>query len=147
MQDYTSLLSDLYEDIYGLEIKMANLDELATELSELVGRSRPWTGKFLHSLIKGYPGFSANGQLAEALIILSSHRDGVDDVQARAKEAKVLTVHQLPTDTVILGEAQRCANPGCQVIFVPTHPRQKYHSKTCAAQSQRQKRNRKCKVA
>jgi len=61
-------------------------------------------------------------------------------VQARAKEAKVLTVNHLPAGTVVLGRARRCATPGCRISFVPTHPRQKYHSKSCAEKSRRQKR-------
>jgi hypothetical protein len=141
MQKEAALLLNIYRDIYGSAITIANLNELATELSHIVGRARPWTGKFLHSLIKGYPGFSATEQLVEAIQVLDGQRNGLDEVEARAKEANVLAVNQLPAGTVILGQAQRCATPGCQILFVPTHPRQKYHSKSCAEKSRRQKRN------
>ena len=140
MQKYTTLLIDIYQELYGSTITIANLNELAADLSKIVKRARPWTGKFLHSLIKGYPGFTANGQLIEALTVLAGRQDGVDEVQARAKETKVLSINQLPTGTVVLGEARRCATPGCQILFVPTHPRQKYHSKNCAETCRRQKR-------
>jgi hypothetical protein len=70
-QKHTGLLLDLYREIYGPAVTMANLNELAADLSRIAGRSQPWTGKFLHSLIKGYPGFTANGQLIEALNILA----------------------------------------------------------------------------
>lgn len=139
MQKHTTLLVDLYQELYGSTITIANLNELASDLSQIVKRARPWTGKFLHSLIKGYPGFTVNGQLVEALTVLASRQNGTDEVQARAKEAKVLTVNQLPTETVVLGKARRCATPGCSILFVPTHPRQKYHSKACAEKSRRRK--------
>ena len=140
MQKQTTLLIDIYQELYGSTITIANLNELACDLSQIVKRARPWTGKFLHSLIKGYPGFTANGQLVEALTVLARCQDGIDEVQARAKEARVLTVNQLPAGTVVLGKARRCATPGCRIPFVPTHPRQKYHSKSCAETYRRQKR-------
>lgn len=142
MQKHTTLLIDIYRELYGSTITIANLNELASDLSQIVKRARPWTGKFLHSLIKGYPGFTANGQLVEALTVLAHRQDGADEVQARAKEAKVLTVNHLPAGTVVLGRARRCATPGCRIPFVPTHPRQKYHSKSCAEESRRQKRTK-----
>jgi len=142
MQKHTTLLIDLYQGLYGSTITIANLNELASDLSQIVKRARPWTGKFLHSLIKGYPGFSANGQLIEALTILAADQNGIDEVQARVKEAKVLTVNHLPIETVVLGQARRCATPGCSILFVPIHPRQKYHSKRCAEKKRRQKRTK-----
>lgn len=146
MQKETTLLFDIYRDIYGSVITIANLNELAAELSQIVGRVRPWTGKFLHSLLKGYPGFTATEQLVEAIHILAGQRNGLDEVEARAQEASVLAVNQLPAGTVILGQAQRCATPGCSIIFVPTHPRQKYHSKSCSDLFRRQKRNGQKKI-
>lgn len=132
-------LCEIYQAIYGSKITMANLNELASDLSQLAGRARPWTGKFLHSLIKGYPGFTTNGQLVKALNILSGRLDALDEVQAQVKEVTVSAVNDLPAETVILGQAHRCATPGCRVLFVPTHPRQKYHSKTCAKMGRRRK--------
>jgi hypothetical protein len=142
MQKHTTLLLDLYQELYGSTITIANLNELASDLSQIVRRARPWTGKFLHSLIKGYSGFTVNGQLVEALTVLASRQDGVDEVRARAKETRVLTVNHLPAETVVLGRARRCATPGCRILFVPTHPRQKYHSKSCAEKSRRLKRTK-----
>jgi hypothetical protein len=137
MQNETSLLETIYRRLYGPQITMANLDELAADLSRVSRRSRPWTGKFLHSLIKGYSGFKATPQLVEALQILTHRLDGVDDIQARTRQVQLRTLNELPAETIILGQARRCAGPGCQVLFVPTHPRQKYHSKSCARLSRK----------
>lgn len=137
MQKDVTTLIDLYQGIYGPSISIANLDELAKDLSRAVGRTRPWTGKFLHSLIKGYSGFRVTKQLITALNILANRRNGIDEVQAQATENQVLTVYPLPENTVILGKAQRCSTPGCDVLFVPVHPRQKYHSKKCAKEARR----------
>jgi hypothetical protein len=130
--DTVTLLCSIYQEIYGTKITMANLNNLADDLSLIAKRNRPWTGKFLHSLIKRYPGFIANGQLTAALTVLAARLDGLDEVQAQAKEVTVWAVNDLPGETVILGKARRCATPGCQVWFVPSHPRQKYHSKGCS---------------
>ena len=138
MQNGIQLLNNTYQQIYGPEISIAHLDELAADLSQIAGRARPWTGKFLHSLLKGYAGFSINAHLVEALTILQSRLDGTDEVEAQASQATVRTVHTLPAETIILGEAQRCAAPDCTILFVPTHPRQKYHSKRCANFRRRQ---------
>ena len=135
-------LIDIYQQIYGPKITMANLNQLAIDLSGIAGRTRPWTGKFLHSLIKGYTGFTTNSQLAEALNVLSARLNGHDEVRAQVKEMTVSAVNNLPAGTIILGQARRCAAPGCQVSFVPTHPRQKYHSKECAKAAQRLRRQR-----
>lgn len=134
----TELVIKAYHLLYDDELSIVNLNDLAGRLSQMVNRDRPWTGKYLHSLIKGYAGFSPNQQLLDALVLLISHLENTDEVLERVQETTVLTVNPLPPGTVILGEAQRCANPGCNIIFVPTHPRQKYHSKYCARAVQRQ---------
>lgn len=141
MQENRDLLINTYQAVYGLEFTMVNLGEMAADLSNIAGRTRPWTGKFLHSLIKEYSGFKANDQLLKALTILNSRQHGEDEVKAQAKEATVLSVSDLPAGTMILGEAKRCAALGCPVLFVPTHPRQKYHSKVCAKLGRRTRRS------
>ncbi len=132
MKNSTDLLQDTYQQIYGPEISMAHLDELAADLSHIAGRTRPWTGKYLHSLLKEYAGFTATPSLLDALDILRSRLNDVDEIESRASETTILAVHDLPAGTVVLGQAQRCAAPDCTLWFVPTHPRQKYHSKRCA---------------
>lgn len=140
MQTTRELLLEVYKDLYGPQITLANLSELAGDLSQIVGRNRPWTGKFLHSIIKQYAGFSTNKILTKALNILAARLDGMNEVQAAAQEMNgLLAVNDLPPGTVILGVARRCAAPGCPVRFVPTHPRQKYHSKACATLARQQK--------
>jgi hypothetical protein len=133
--------------MYGPQITLANLSELAQDLSRIVGRSRPWTGKFLHSIIKEYAGFSTNGHLTKALLILTAQLDGVNEIQARAQETHgLLAINELPAGTIILGQARRCARPGCVVHFVPIHPRQKYHSPECAEAVRRRKYRPELKV-
>lgn len=140
MQSVRQLLVDVYQDVYGPKITIANLNELAADLSGIAGRSRPWTGKFLHSIIKEYAGFAANSHLNKALSIMAARLDGADDLETRAQEVDgLLAVNDLPPGTLVLGQARRCATPGCPVRFVPTHPRQKYHSKTCAELARRQR--------
>lgn len=148
MQTCRQLLLDVYQDMYGPKITLANLSELARDLSQVAGRSRPWTGKFLHSIIKEYAGFSPNNRLTKALTILAAQLDGASEIQARAHETQgILAINDLPAGTIILGQARRCARPGCLVHFVPTHPRQKYHSKECIEAVRRQKLQPETKLA
>lgn len=135
-------LHNVYQTLYGPKITMANLDELAADLSQIAGRSQPWTGKYLHSLLKGYDGFKPNERLIEAVYVLTARLDGQDEIEVRAREVKVSALNDLPDGTVVLGEARRCAAPGCSIRFVPTHPCQKYHSKACAKIARRQRRRR-----
>jgi len=116
---------DTYQLIYGQKITIQNLNEMAVELSRIAGRSQPWTGKFLHSLIKGYAGFSASERLTEALKVLNARINGQDEIQAQSKQTMVSAVNNLPAGTIVLGQAQRCTTPGCPVLFVPTHPTSK----------------------
>jgi hypothetical protein len=141
MEKDTQLLIDVYQALYGPKIKMAHLDELASDLSEIAGRDRPWTGQFLHSLLKGYPGFNGNGQFGEALTLLASHLQNIDEMD-HAQQVTVKTLHHLPAETVILGQAKQCAAPTCHILFVPTHPQQKYHSKACAETARRLRRKK-----
>ena len=131
MQECKQQILNLYQKLYGPQITITHLNELAGKLSQSVHRKRPWTGKYLHSLIKGYAGFTATASLRQALIILAGRQD---EVQIRAQETTVLSLNPLPLNTIVLGQAQRCANPHCSIIFVPTNHSQKYHSKSCAQQ-------------
>jgi hypothetical protein len=133
-------LAEMYQHMYGPQITMTNLDKMATDLSQIARRTRPWTGKFLHSLIKGYPGFSINNQLNDALTILASRLQHRNEVEAQINEVTVSAINDLPPGTVVLGQAQQCASPGCQTLFVATHPRQKYHSEYCRNMVRRLKR-------
>ncbi len=141
MSTCKQLLLEVYQELYGPKITLANLSELAQDLSRIIGRSRPWTGKFLHSIIKEYAGFASTTEhLNKALTILAAQLDGASETQAMAQEMPgLLAINELPAGTIILGQARRCARPGCVVQFVPTHPRQKYHSKACAEAARRQK--------
>ena len=136
----TQMLLDTYQALYGPEIAISHLDDLARDLSQIAGRNRPWTGKYLHSIIKGYDGFSATDELVKILTIMASCLGGTDEIQARAREVEgLLAIHDLPAGTIILGHAQQCANPRCQLVFVATHPRQIYHSTACAQMARRQR--------
>jgi len=80
-------------------------------------------------------------RLVQGIGIMTSQLTGTDEVQARAHQAhNLLTVHDLPAGTIILGHAQGCANPGCPVIFVAIHPGQKYHSRACAKLARKARR-------
>ena len=95
--------------------------------------SRPYTRGYISKLEHGRVPITSG--IAWGVLALTLRLDGVDAIQARARETNVLAVNDLPAGTVVLGPARRCANPGCPVMFVPVHPRQRYHCRACANQA------------
>jgi len=99
------------------------------------GAGRPYTRGYVSKIEAGTVPITA--PIARAVSALAARMDHRDDVLAQAHEASVVAVNPLPPGTVVLGQARRCAAPGCPVTFVPVHPRQKYHSRACAALARR----------
>ena len=91
----------------------------------------PFTRSYVSMLERGKSTITSD--IRRGLEVIVARLDGADDVHARARQINVLAINDLPPGTVILGTAHRCANPGCPVVFVPTHPRQKYHCRMCAS--------------
>lgn len=130
-------ISELYELAYpGHPVRMPYLEALAVELSRIAGRAEPWTGKFLHSLLKGYKGFKVSGELARAIKVLSSHLESVGQLPPP-------TVEELPPGTILMYPPRTCATYGCKVIFVPGAWNQRYHSKDCRNLSRNLRRRKK----
>ena len=101
----------------------------------------PYTRSYVSKLERGQKPITI--VIARGIIAIATRLDGADEIQARAREVDgLLAINDLPDGTVILGRARRCANPGCPVVFVPTHPRQKYHSPACRAQARARRNSR-----
>lgn len=61
----------------------------------------------------------------------------IDEADPDTTTAQAVTVYATQSigGSLVTGKAQPCARPGCRVKFVPTHPRQKYHSAHCRLQA------------
>lgn len=115
-------LLTVYRAVYGDEITIANLDEMANDLSQIAGRQQQWTGKFLHSLIKGYNGFRMSRQLQSALDLL---------VSRPMSNGERLLADNLPKGVILMYPPQKCAAVGCRETFVRGAWNQKYCGKEC----------------
>ena len=101
----------------------------------------PYTRSYVSKLERGRKPITI--VITRGILAIATRMDGIDEIQARAREVDgLLAINDLPDGTVILGRARRCANPGCPVVFVPTHPRQKYHSPACRAQARARRKSR-----
>ena len=101
----------------------------------------PYTRSYVSKLERGQKPITI--VITRGILAIATRMDGIDEIQARAREVDgLLAINELPDGTVILGRARRCANPGCPVVFVPTHPRQKYHSPACRAQARARRKSR-----
>lgn len=118
----------LYHKHYGPDIHLDRLEFLAGQLSRIMQRDRPWTAKFLHSIIHAHNGYQdySNPQLDMALDILAHELDG--GKATLVISSGVFSHIPLPPGTIIQGDVIKCS---CGVHFVPRWASQKYHSKRC----------------
>lgn len=129
----SDLLKSIYIELYGpLESpgKMKNLEELATTLSTLAGRERPWTARYLVSLLNGNTGFKVTHDLEVALYALAGRLDNQPPLQALIVEIRAYSINgNVQAGSVILGVSRRCHR--CQTLFVGRVPWQKYCAPEC----------------
>lgn len=124
----------LYRQLFATDqVSFANLEIMAERLSQLANRQRPWTAKFLDSLIHEYRGFEDyhSEPLALALQILN-HELNNGTVAMVVSTSAVISHIPLPPGTVIQGEVKQCT---CGLWFVPKWHSQKYHDKKCKSKA------------
>lgn len=129
----SNLLKSIYEELYGPVDgpgKMKNLEELAGTLSDLVKRERPWTARYLVSLLNGNAGFKVTHDLEVALYALAGRLDNQPPLQAHIVEIRAYSINgNVQAGSIVLGVSRRC--PRCQTLFVGRVPWQKYCTADC----------------
>lgn len=134
------LLAELLENlkIDPRKPKAKELREVAGWLSEIIGRSKPWTDKYLLQVLHRSEKVKASADLVKAIERLGAVK--VDGVPAEFAGAKPVTI--LAEDGAVLPgsftklKSKRCANPRCHVSFIG-YPNQKYHDARCRAEHQK----------
>lgn len=124
------ILADLYNQTYAKDKrgKKECLIELADTLSKIASRKRPWTWRFLFSLLNGDKGFSISPELERAIQIAGARLDGQPEIQARSRQITVFTVNGIEPDSVVFGHTVLCY---CQKRVVFNHPGRKYCFEEC----------------
>jgi hypothetical protein len=93
--------------------------------------SKGFTRQYVHRLETGQDVITP--EIATAFWRIAAAHDSVDPSIATTHPAQVYALN--PIDgALVAGAARDCARAGCSVRFVPTHPRQKYHSVWCREQ-------------
>lgn len=134
------LLEGVYTDLYGsLDApgKMKNLRELADTLSKISNREKPWTHRYLNSLLNGDAGFRVTPELETALRVQADRLDGAHPLLARVVEITAYSINgSVQSGSIITGHSMRCV---CGTLFVPYHNLQKYCCKECPGRPAKRK--------
>jgi hypothetical protein len=114
-----------------------SLSEFGIVLAGVIGRDHPYDRSSISKLESGQDVITP--KVAEALQVLGAMLDGQSELQAKARQVTVLSIHDLPPNTIIVSPAKACALPGCQVSFVGP-PQRRYCSKECRNEAARRRR-------
>lgn len=133
-----NLLESLYRELYGdpsAPGKMANLRELAALLSDIAKREKPWTYRYLNSLINDDDGFRVTEELEQALRVLAARLDQAHPLKGWLVKIEAYSVDgAVQPGSIITGKSERCT---CGVLFVPHHGTQKYCCPKCPARAKK----------
>lgn len=117
----------------GLEPNMKNFEIIAADLSRLVRKDPPWSKKYIHSVYHNHQGCKPSPLLSQAISALAQAVDGTPVGVTGSVWVRVLAQPDIQEGVLIPAGAKvvKCARPGCPVLFVKTHPNQKYHDPDC----------------
>lgn len=110
-------------------ISVDALQEIADRLS-VIGRKEPaWGWRYLRNVLNRK--IDASQKLLTAIMALGATIDGIPAELAGARQVSVMAVGTVTPGSLILASSRPCANPYCNLHFVPSSPRQRYHSAAC----------------
>lgn len=113
---------------------------MAERLSGLVGKRPVWTWRYVQGVEKGTIG--ASQAFGEAVRRLGEELDGRKAELTGYGPVRVLArAGEVAEGAVVLGSSKVCAGSGCQVVFVPRVPWQRFCSAECRPSLPRTTRN------
>lgn len=116
-----------------------SLAEFGATLARTIDATKPaYSRQYVYRLKVGQDPITA--EIAEALQVLGAMLDGVNELQARARYVRVLAIHPMPDDVIVMGKARGCDLAGCRIQFVPASPAQRYCSPECRREAVRRRR-------
>ena len=125
------------------EVLNESLTQFGIRLARAIDpKSEPFNRQYISALEHGKKNFRVTPQIAAAFWNIAA---GLDDMPAGVGGAVLVKVlvqpGQVPEGAMIprTAKAVKCWNPACAVVFVKTHPNQRYHDPECNP------RNRKAK--
>ncbi len=112
---------------WGKNGEVAFYQELATRLSQIARKEKPWGWRYVQSADHGTLGHAPSVRFLRAIEVLAAEADGLP---AFVADTEPVMVHARPgsihPNAILLGESKLCANPTCTICFIPRVPWQKY---------------------
>jgi hypothetical protein len=112
---------------WGNHGEVSFYEELATRLSRIARKEKPWGWRYVQSVDHDTLGHPPSKRFLRAVEVLAAEADGlpafVADTEAVTVYARPGSVHP---NAIIMAESKLCANPICNIHFVPRVPWQKY---------------------
>ncbi len=121
---------------FGYDPAAATVEEkqaIADRLSAIAKKARPWTWRYVQSVLAG--SIEPSPAFATAVNTLGASLDGVPLEVATSRRVQVLAMGQVKPGSLVLADSRACANPACPIEFVPRTPNQRYHSAACRCRS------------
>lgn len=119
-----------FEELRGRVGAVEFYTVMADRLSGLVGKKPVWTWRYVQGVEKGTIG--ASQVFGEAVRRMGEELDGRRAELTGYGPVRVLArAGEVAEGAVVLGSSKVCAGSGCQVVFVPRVPWQKYCSGQC----------------
>jgi hypothetical protein len=118
------LLDDLQGKIHYRDHKDL-YDDMAQRLSKIVKKDEPWTWRYVQSVASQT--VAPSKKFKRAVEVLAVVFDEMPIAIANSVSVSVFAEQgTIPEGAFVMGEARRCAMPGCTITFVPTVPWRKY---------------------
>lgn len=119
-----------FEELRGRVGTVEFYTVMAERLSGLVGKRPVWTWRYVQGVEKGTIG--ASQVFGEAVRRLGEELDGRKAELTGYGPVRVLArAGEVAEGAVVLGSSKVCAGSGCQVVFVPRVPWQRFCSREC----------------
>jgi hypothetical protein len=136
MREIQIHLNDLL-DALGRSGTKADLEQTARDLSKIADKQPPWTYRYMLSVLNG--SLQPSKSLNHAMRAMALSIDGVPELYAKAEPVTVYAPPGAIKEGALLLSASRvCANPFCNIHFVPRVPWQHYHNDDCRREAYRQ---------
>ncbi len=119
-------------------IGVDDLTDIANRLSAIAKHEPAWTWRYLRNVLNKK--LDASQKLLQAVVALGATLDGIPAELAAAHPVSVMTAGNIKPGALVLANSRPCANPYCMIHFVPSSPRQRYHSAACRRDDYRRRK-------
>ena len=121
---HAQMIGALFEELNTGQ-KVETYERIAQELSQLAGKKQPWGWRYIQSVHRGT--VEPSHKMTWALQARVAALDDVPSILAAAVAVEVLAAPENKIGgSYVMSESRLCANPSCNIRFVPNHPSRIY---------------------